>query len=175
MKLRSIPIYITAFMVSMMDKVLGKDRSDVCYYGFEANTAHYKTFQIFIWFYMGLVVSCIKPNKNLKSLVVSCIRFYMGLVDKENFVFKGFWYSLIWTLMQSVYSPGFSHTAIFYQPHSLARVSIYRVNYTLRRAVRRRTVRRLLMICVVWAVDFVPAAVWSGKRCGQARTSGFEW
>ena len=65
MKLRSIPIYITAFMVSMMDKVLGKDRSDVCYYGFEANTAHYKTFQIFIW-------------------------FYMGLVDKENFVFKGF-------------------------------------------------------------------------------------
>lgn len=32
----------TAFMGSMMDQVLGKNRSDVCYYGFEANPAHYK-------------------------------------------------------------------------------------------------------------------------------------
>ena len=32
----------TAFMVSMMDQVLGKDRSDVCYFGFEANAVHYK-------------------------------------------------------------------------------------------------------------------------------------
>jgi FkbM family methyltransferase len=31
----------TKSMISMMDKVLGKNRSDVCYYGFEANTAHY--------------------------------------------------------------------------------------------------------------------------------------
>ena len=30
------------FMVSMMDKVLGRNRSNVCYYGFEANIAHYK-------------------------------------------------------------------------------------------------------------------------------------
>ena len=32
----------SAFMVSMMDEVLGRNRSDVCYYGFEANPAHYK-------------------------------------------------------------------------------------------------------------------------------------
>ena len=35
----------TASMVSMMDKVLGKDRSGVCYYGFEANSAHYTRLQ----------------------------------------------------------------------------------------------------------------------------------
>ena len=32
----------THFMISEMDRVLGHNRSDVCYYGFEANPAHYK-------------------------------------------------------------------------------------------------------------------------------------
>jgi hypothetical protein len=35
----------TAFMVSTTDKVFGKDRNDVCYFRFEANTAHYKRLQ----------------------------------------------------------------------------------------------------------------------------------
>ena len=30
------------FMVPMMDKVLGRNRENVCYYGFEANVAHHK-------------------------------------------------------------------------------------------------------------------------------------
>lgn len=32
----------TQFMISEMERVLGQNRSDVCYYGFEANPNHYK-------------------------------------------------------------------------------------------------------------------------------------